>query len=68
MEKHMKKIIAKIDPKTGILSIETQGYKGQECYDATSELEKSLGMDRACAASTPEMYQQPEQQENKVSE
>lgn len=54
----MKKVIAKIDKKTGKLTIETQGYTGDECYKATEGLEKSLGLDRACSVPTAEAYVQ----------
>jgi len=52
----MKKIIATIDKKTGKLTIQTQGYNGAECLAATEQLEKGLGMDRACSIPTSEMY------------
>lgn len=58
----MKKITAVINGKTGGVSIKTEGYSGDECYKATEALEKSLGMDRACAVPTGEFYQ--EKQEN----
>lgn len=62
----MKKITAKIDPKTGKLSIETSGYSGEDCYKATEQLEKSLGMDRACATPTGEYFQEKQEQQQEL--
>lgn len=56
-----KKIIAKINKKTGGLEIKTEGYSGGECEEATRQLEQGLGMDQACSVPTPEMYQQVEE-------
>jgi len=52
----MKQIIAKIDPKTGKLSIKTEGFQGTECLEATKALEQGLGMDQGCSVPTSEMY------------
>lgn len=64
----MKKITAKIDKKTGKLSIETSGYTGEDCYKATEQLEKSLGMDRACSTPTAEYFAPTVENEQKVGE
>ena len=39
----MKKIILKFDKKTGEATIETIGFKGSSCKNATEFLTKSLG-------------------------
>jgi Protein of unknown function (DUF2997) len=51
-----KKIIAKINKKTGALTITTEGYAGADCLKATEELEKGLGMNQGCSVPTQEMY------------
>ena len=39
----MKKIILKANPKTGEIKIETKGFSGPECIEASKFLEKALG-------------------------
>ena len=63
-----KKVIAKIDPKTGKIEIKTEGYAGAECLEATKGLETGLGMDQGCAIPSEDMYKQPEQAQQKVGE
>lgn len=62
----MKKIISRIDPKTGVVSVKTEGFSGDECYKATEALEQKLGLDRACATPTPELYQEKQENEQQV--
>lgn len=62
----MKKITAKIDKATGKLTITTDGYSGEECYKATEQLEKSLGLDRACSVPTAEYFQEKQDTEQQV--
>jgi len=38
-----KRIIALIDPETGIVTLETQGFSGKQCIEATKEIELTLG-------------------------
>jgi hypothetical protein len=38
-----KRIIALIDPNTGNVTIETQGFTGKQCIEATKEIELTLG-------------------------
>lgn len=40
----MKLISARIDKKTGKVTIETQGYEGASCLEATKALEEGLGL------------------------
>jgi hypothetical protein len=40
----MKTIRAKINKKTGKVTIETEGYEGATCLDATKKLEEGLGL------------------------
>ncbi len=58
----MKKIIMSIDPKTGGVSVKTEGYQGEECLKATAGLESGLGMRGQCELS-PEYYEKAEQRE-----
>lgn len=39
----MKEIVLKFDIETGETKIETFGFKGESCKDATKFLEKTLG-------------------------
>lgn len=51
----MKSIEIIIDPK-GEVSIQTKGFNGASCKDASKALEEALGIVRSDTA-TPEMYQ-----------
>lgn len=50
-----RSLIVLIDPKTGEIVLETQGFKGQECIQATKELELALGTVRSME-KTAEYY------------
>ncbi len=50
-----RSLIVLIDPKTGEIMLETQGFKGQECIEATKELELALGTVRSME-KTAEYY------------
>lgn len=54
-----KKIIVRVT-KTGQTTVETSGFVGKECQDATKQLEAALGTVESEQA-TPEMYKVPEQ-------
>lgn len=61
-----KKIIAKIEKKTGKLTITTEGYSGPDCLEATKALEEGLGMDQACSVPTEEMYKVKEGEQQQI--
>lgn len=63
----MKRIIHRIDPKTGKVEVKVEGVSGPGCYDLSKSIEDRLGMDRACSIPTAEMYQQVEEKEKEVS-
>lgn len=50
-----KKIIARINRKTGKLTIQTEGYSGAECLEATRKIREGLGID-AEPDKTPEFF------------
>jgi hypothetical protein len=52
----MKKIIAKINPKTGKVTMETQGFSGDECLKETEALKTKLGLHGGSCELTPEYY------------
>lgn len=52
----MKEIIVTLEK--GNVVIETKGFKGKACKDATAALEKALGM-VTTDAPTKEMYEKP---------
>ena len=53
----MKKIIVRID-EWGVVTIQTEGFVGVECQDATRLLEVGLGQ-KTRDDPTPEMYLTP---------
>lgn len=57
-----KKIIAKINLKTGALTLSTEGYQGASCLEATRKLREGLGIE-AEPDKTPEFYQEEVQQQ-----
>lgn len=62
-----KKIIGRINLKTGVLTLETEGYEGASCLEATRRLEEGLGMDVDMRDLKPEFYTGEQQvQEDKV--
>lgn len=62
----MRKIIHRIDPKTGKIEVRVEGVSGPGCYDLTKNIEQRLGMDRACSVATPEMFQEPAEREKEL--
>lgn len=52
----MKKILVKISRKTGAVSVETEGYEGASCLEATRKLEEGLGMKDPERDLKPEFY------------
>ena len=50
----MKRIIIEVD-MTGKVSVETHGYAGHGCKDATKEIEVALGL-KESDQNTPEAY------------
>lgn len=58
----MKKIICRINNRTGAMTIRAEGFSGEECLKATAPLEKGLGLRDATQELTPEFYQTAEQQ------
>jgi DNA-binding transcriptional regulator LsrR (DeoR family) len=62
----MKKIIHKIDPKTGRVEVKVEGVSGPGCQDLTKGIQQRLGMDQACAVPLPEMYQQEQEKEKEL--
>ena len=60
----MKTITLTANPD-GTVKIETTGYAGSECQQATKELEKMLGMHGAAKETlTPEFFAQKQEQQN----
>jgi hypothetical protein len=59
----MKKIICKIDRKTGIMSIESQGHVGSSCLNDphVTKLKEGLGMTDAPTTMTEEFYNTTDQ-------
>jgi len=41
----MKKIIGRIDHKTGKMTLETVGFTGEACLEATRKLREGLGIE-----------------------
>lgn len=54
----MKKITAKIDVRTGRVTIETEGYEGATCLAATKALEEGLGLREPDRELKPAYYQE----------
>lgn len=59
----MKKILIRIEKKTGKVTITPQGYTGSECLEATKKLEEGLGLIDPEREILPEMYQSTETQQ-----
>jgi len=57
-----KQITAKIDKKTGKITMETSGFTGAECVEATKEIELALGKVES-QEKTPEYYKKPDDKE-----
>lgn len=43
-----KKVVVRMNPRTGVTTVEVNGVKGQSCYDLTRKLEESLGTIQSC--------------------
>jgi hypothetical protein len=56
----MKKITARIDKKTGQITLETSGFTGEACLEATRKLREQLRIETEPTA-TPEFFQSEEQ-------
>ena len=56
----MKKVIAKINKKTGAITLQTEGFSGEGCLEATKKLRDGLRIE-AEPTPTPEYYQAEEQ-------
>lgn len=54
-----REIIAFIDPKTGEVTIETRGFKGAGCIEATKQIEVGLGNLKA-QEKTSEFFKEPD--------
>lgn len=61
----MKRITITFHPKTGGVTIATEGYEGATCIAATQEIERRLGIEDAERELTPEFHQTENQQEVK---
>lgn len=62
----MKKIIHRIDTKTGKVEVKVEGVSGPGCYDLSKSIEDRLGMDRACSVPTAELYREPAEKEKEI--
>lgn len=51
----MKKVVAKINKKTGVLTLQTVGFEGEACLLATAKLRDQLRME-AEPEKTAEFY------------
>lgn len=58
----MKKIIGRIDKATGKLTLETVGFTGEACLEATRKLREGLGID-AEPERTADFYKEEVSQE-----
>lgn len=58
-----QKIIIKINPKTGEVTKETQGFQGSECQEKTEGLDASLGITGGACKLSAEYYQAKAQEE-----
>lgn len=58
----MKKIICRINNRTGAMTIKVEGCSGSECQQLTAPLEKGLGLRDVTEEILPEFYQTTEQQ------
>lgn len=52
----MKKIMVVLNKQTGEVHVETEGFHGASCQDATEQLERLLGVDRSQEELKPEYY------------
>ena len=53
----MKPVIEVIIATDGSLSVQTKGFAGEQCRQASAALERALGL-RTAETLTPEFYQQ----------
>lgn len=61
------KIIAKIDKRSGKVTMSVDGVVGQSCTDITKKLEEGLGMNQPEREFLSEYYEQEVKQEQKQS-
>lgn len=52
----MKRIFCKVSKKTGAVTIQTDGYAGASCLEATAKLEKGLGIEDSKRELTAEFH------------
>lgn len=52
----MKQIRCKISKKTGAVTIQTEGYAGASCLEATKKLESGLGIEDSKRELTEEFH------------
>jgi len=62
----MKKIIGRIDKATGKLTLETVGFTGEACLEATRKLREGLGIE-AEPEKTADYYKEEVTQEQEQS-
>lgn len=60
------KIKAKINRKTGAITIMTEGYQGASCLEATKKIREELGI-TAEPEKTGDYYQEEQQQQQNQS-
>lgn len=60
-----RKIVMKIDPKTGNCTVAPEGYTGDDCQKATKGLVDGLGMTGSCEL-TPDYYKASDETQQKV--
>jgi len=58
----MKQIKAILNPKDGSMTIETIGFDGASCIEATKKLEEQLGVVDETRELKPEFYNQVDSQ------
>jgi len=59
----MKRIIGKIDKRSGKITITTEGFEGATCLEATKKLEEGLGIKEPEREYKAEFYTTTEQEQ-----
>jgi hypothetical protein len=59
----MKRIIGKIDKRSGKITITTEGFEGATCLEATRKLEEGLGIKEPDRTLTPDYYKESKQEQ-----
>lgn len=59
-----KKIIARINKRTGAVKISTEGYAGADCLKATEQIRKDLGIGDEAVEKTDDYYRSEQEVEN----